>query len=130
MTYSLLARPRIASDTTPHTVEYNLFIKSHLASRNEIYGLMWCNFGHATFEHPNKQNPRKPPCGCLDRLKTLTGYCWCLRATMKGVGIEQQKNRTGLVLAGERAAYRLNSTAASSVGLTIDFKSVETIFQP
>ena len=64
------------------------------------------------------------------RLKALTGYCWCPRATMKGVGIEQQKNRTGLVLAGERAAYRLNSTAASSVGLTIDFESVETIFQP
>ena len=29
-----------------HTVEYDPFIKSQLASRNQLSDLMWCKFGH------------------------------------------------------------------------------------
>ena len=31
-----------------HTVEYDPFIKRQLASRNQLEGQMWCNFGHVT----------------------------------------------------------------------------------
>ena len=31
-----------------HTVEFDLCIKSQLASRNELLGLMWCTFGDET----------------------------------------------------------------------------------
>ena len=33
-----------------HTVDYDPFIKSQLASRNWLKGLMWCKFGHVTVE--------------------------------------------------------------------------------
>ena len=33
---------------TSHTVEYDPFIKSQLASRNQLSGFTWCEFGHVT----------------------------------------------------------------------------------
>ena len=32
------------------TVKHDLFIKSQLASRTQVQGLMWCTFGHVTHE--------------------------------------------------------------------------------
>ena len=34
-----------------HTVEHDPFIKSQLASRNWLQGLMWCKFGHVPPEN-------------------------------------------------------------------------------
>ena len=48
-----------------HMVENDPFIKSQLASRNQLYGLMRCKFGHVTFANPDKRSPRSPPCGHL-----------------------------------------------------------------
>jgi len=44
-------------------VEYDPFIKSQLASRNSLLGLMWCKFGHVTVEILTQRNPRTPPSG-------------------------------------------------------------------
>ena len=46
-------------------MEYDPFIESKLASRNLLEDLMYCKSGHLTFENPNEQNPRTPPCGLL-----------------------------------------------------------------
>jgi len=46
-------------------VEYDPFLKSQLASRNQLQGLVCCTFGHITFETPNQRNPRDPPCGAV-----------------------------------------------------------------
>jgi len=45
------------------TVEYDPFIKSQLAARNQLYGLIWFKFGHVTLEISSQRNPRTPPCG-------------------------------------------------------------------
>ena len=42
-----------------HTMEFNPFIKSQLASHNQLGGVMWCKFGHVTPE----RNPLTPLCG-------------------------------------------------------------------
>jgi len=34
-----------------HTVEYDPFIKSQLASRNQLQGRVWCKCGHVMFEN-------------------------------------------------------------------------------
>ena len=44
-------------------VEYDPFIKSQLASRNQLHGLMWRTLDHVTFEDPDERDPRPPPCG-------------------------------------------------------------------
>ena len=36
-----------------HTEEYDPFIQSQLARRNQLSGLMWCKFGHVTFKISN-----------------------------------------------------------------------------
>ena len=46
-----------------HTVEYDPFIKSQLASRNQIEGLMRCKFGHVTSRMWAQRDPRNPPSG-------------------------------------------------------------------
>jgi len=46
-----------------HTVEYHPFIKSQLALRNQLEGLLWCKFGHVTVKISNQRNPRTPPSG-------------------------------------------------------------------
>ena len=45
-----------------HTLDYDPFIQSQLASRNQLEGPTWCEFAHATFEISNKRNPRSPLC--------------------------------------------------------------------
>ena len=45
--------------SNPHTVEYDPFIKSQLAARNYLYGLVWCKFGHVT---PQNLESTKPSC--------------------------------------------------------------------
>jgi len=59
-----------------HTMEYDPFIKSQLASRNELEGLMWCKFGHVTLKIVLQRNPRAPTCGV-----SSTSYpCfWCVQ---------------------------------------------------
>ena len=37
-----------------HTVDYAPFIKSQLASRNQLEGLVWCTFGHVTLERTSQ----------------------------------------------------------------------------
>ena len=41
---------------TYHTVEKSLFIKSYLASSNKFEGLVWCKFGHVTFQKNKPSN--------------------------------------------------------------------------
>jgi len=48
---------------TCHTVEFDPFIKSQLASHSQLLGLLWCTFGHVTLEFWSQRNPRPPPCG-------------------------------------------------------------------
>ena len=48
---------------TGPTMEYDTFIKSQLASRNLVQGLMWCKFGHVFPGILGERNPRTPPCG-------------------------------------------------------------------
>ena len=33
-----------------HTMDYDPLIKSQLASRNQLWGLVWCKFGHMTLK--------------------------------------------------------------------------------
>ena len=46
-----------------HTVEYEPFIRSQLASRNSLQGLMWCKFGHVPCGFPRGRTPRSPQSG-------------------------------------------------------------------
>ena len=45
------------------TAEFDPFIKSQLASRNQLLRLMWCKFGHVMLEKSRQRNPRTPPIG-------------------------------------------------------------------
>ena len=56
---------------TLHTVEYDAFMKSQLASSNSLEGLTWCKFGHVTVEFSPKRNPRSPPSGMVQRHKMI-----------------------------------------------------------
>ena len=65
-----------SSAKQPHTVEYDLFIKNHRASRNQLQGLMWCRFGHLAL---NLLNQQTPPCGhgfIKSGAFTLKGEYW------------------------------------------------------
>ena len=46
-----------------HTVDYDPFIDRQLASRNQLEGLTWCKFGHATVDIATQRNPHTPPRG-------------------------------------------------------------------
>ena len=46
-----------------NTVEYDPGIKSRLASRNYLKGLLWCSVGHVTLEISSQQNPQIPSRG-------------------------------------------------------------------
>ena len=48
---------------TIHTLGYDPFIKSQLASRNELEGVVWCTFGHVTLNFWGERTRRTPPCG-------------------------------------------------------------------
>ena len=37
-------------------MEYDPFLKSQLASRSQLKGLMWCKFDNVTLEYPNEKN--------------------------------------------------------------------------
>ena len=39
------------------TVKSTPVIKSQLASRNQLWGLLWCKFGHVTLKISTRQNP-------------------------------------------------------------------------
>ena len=39
---------RVKRPHPEHTVDYDPFIKSQLASHNQFQGLTWCKFGHVT----------------------------------------------------------------------------------
>jgi hypothetical protein len=46
-----------------HTVAHDPFIKSQLASRNQLEGLMWYTFGHVHRRFQGGRNLRRPPRG-------------------------------------------------------------------
>ena len=46
-----------------HTVEHHPLIKSQLASRNQLEGLVWRKFGHVPRGIPGGRNPCTPPSG-------------------------------------------------------------------
>ena len=39
------------ANITNHTVEFDPFIKSQLASHNQFESLMWCKLGHVTHQN-------------------------------------------------------------------------------
>jgi hypothetical protein len=44
-----------------HRVQCEPFIKRQRASHNQLWGLMWCKFGHVTFKNLRERYPRTPP---------------------------------------------------------------------
>jgi len=49
-------RPRVVTFLWHQTMDYDPFIKSQLASRNELSGLMWREISHVTLEISRQQN--------------------------------------------------------------------------
>ena len=43
------------------TVCYDPFIKSQIASHNELWGLMWCKFSHEVVTFPSYSGQTNPP---------------------------------------------------------------------
>ena len=46
-----------------HSVEFDPFTKSQLASCNEPESVIWCKFGHMPCKIPHGRNPQTPPIG-------------------------------------------------------------------
>ena len=65
--FKSFGQPVVKNKFTTGTVEYDPFIKSHLALRNSLEGLMACNVGHVTFQ---KQGTAKPSSSTVRYFKT------------------------------------------------------------
>ena len=50
-------RTESARRVSHHMVEYDPFVKSQLASRNQLQGLLWCKFGHVAADLRKKEIP-------------------------------------------------------------------------
>ena len=58
-----------------HTVECEPFIESQFASRNSLYGLMWCKFGHVTSYKLEGTKPAYSAEWCAFCMLVSTHYC-------------------------------------------------------
>ena len=52
-----------------HTVDYDPFIKSQIASHDEREGHMRGKFGHVASKISKQRNPRGPPCGGIKTVR-------------------------------------------------------------
>ena len=59
------------TEGTHHTVDYDRFIKSQVAPRNDFQGLACCKFGHFTVQISTQPATRSPPCGTVDMLGSI-----------------------------------------------------------
>ena len=59
-----------------HTVDYSPFIKTQPASRNQLWDLVKCNFGHVILESLRQQNPLTPPCDPLALCRSCHRFPW------------------------------------------------------